>query len=61
MINSKYNKIPHTKSITESLGLSVVKLHEIRQTNVTLLISQNVDIVTISAGLGHISEDFELI
>lgn len=43
------------KSYIESLGLPVVKLHGIRHTNATLLISQNVDIATVSAGLGHAS------
>ena len=38
-----------------SLGLPVVKLHGIRHTNATLLISQNVDIATVSARLGHAS------
>lgn len=43
------------KSYIESLGLPVVKLHGIRHTNATLLISQNVDIATVSARLGHAS------
>ncbi len=43
------------KTHIESLGLPVVKLHVIRHTNTTLLISQNVDIATVSARLGHAS------
>jgi len=43
------------KTHIESLGLPVVKLHGIRHTNATLLISQNVDIATVSARLGHAS------
>ena len=43
------------KTYIESLGLPVVKLHGIRHTNATLLISQNVDIATVSARLGHAS------
>lgn len=43
------------KSYIESLGLPEVKLHGIRHTNATLLISQNVDIATVSARLGHAS------
>lgn len=43
------------KSYIESLELPVVKLHGIRYTNAILLISQNVDIATVSARLGHAS------
>lgn len=43
------------KTHIESLGLPVVKLHGIRHTNATLLISQNVDIATVSARPGHAS------
>ena len=43
------------KSYIKSLGFPVVKLHGIRHTNVTLLISQNVDIATVSVRLGHAS------
>jgi integrase len=37
----------------ESIGLPVINFHGLRHTNATLLISQQVDVATVSARLGH--------
>lgn len=41
------------KKFVQEIGLPVMNFHSLRHTNATLLISQNVDIATVSARLGH--------
>lgn len=37
----------------QKIGLPYLNFHGIRHTNATLLISQNVDVAVVAAGLGH--------
>lgn len=37
----------------KEIGLPVINFHDLRYTNATLLISQNIDVAVVTAGLGH--------
>lgn len=39
--------------LCSKIGITVINFHELRQTNATLLISQNIDIAVVAAILGH--------
>jgi integrase len=43
------------QNFVEKIGLPVINFHSLRHTNATLLISENVDVATVSARLGHAS------
>ncbi|CVI65682.1 site-specific tyrosine recombinase XerC [Clostridiales bacterium CHKCI001] len=43
----------YNKTVTESKKLPDIPLHGLRHTSATLLISQNIDVRTISSRLGH--------
>lgn len=41
------------EKFVKQIGLPVINFHGLRHTNATLLISQQIDVVTVSARLGH--------
>lgn len=43
------------EKFVKQIGLPVINFHSLRHTNATLMISENVDIATVSARLGHSS------
>ena len=51
--SATFKKLIHRYNETHEDKLPDIRLHDLRHTSATLLISQNVDVKTVSSRLGH--------